>query len=105
MDITKGQHVRLTVLRVNGWRNGNATGNCTGGIRGGTTVSKPIVMSMAKWQKLAPTVRDISNELPDAFLMYGQWMRAKIETQTGEKFYATGWCPPGGKPYVELEHA
>jgi len=46
-------------------------------------------------------VEDISHELPAAFLMAGQFMRAKIKYE-GIVYIAIGSAPPNGKPYVEL---
>lgn len=63
------------------------------------TVSQ--TLSLDDWNDIAETVEDISNELPDGFLMIYQWMRAKIRWN-GKVYYASGWHPPDSKPYVEL---
>lgn len=66
--------------------------------------SLPGRLTLAQWEKLAPKVKDISNELPDEFLGYGRWMRAKI--QIGDKkYYADGWSDPNGYTYVEIRNA
>ena len=56
-------------------------------------------LSLKQWEKITPKVKDISSELPDEFLMIGQWMRAKIIWRK-KKYYATGWSI--GRPYVDL---
>lgn len=59
----------------------------------------PKTLSLAKWKTLATRVKDISYELPDSFLMFGQWMRAKIEYK-GRKYVCTGWNT--GTCYVDV---
>jgi len=61
-------------------------------------------MSVSDWNLLVTQkdmIEDLSAEMPDAFLMWGQTMKAKIRWH-GKVFFATGWAPPSGKPYVEL---
>lgn len=47
-------------------------------------------------------IKDISSELPDAFLVVGQFMRAKVLYQD-KKWFAAGWT--GAAPYVSLQEA
>lgn len=63
----------------------------------------PIVLSEAEWQKLlkAKKIEDISDKLEDSFLVVYQTMRALIRYE-GKVYFATGWGPPSGDPYVEL---
>ena len=59
-------------------------------------------MTTTEWQKLVESgqIKDLSAELSDSFLMYGQLMLAKIEWK-GKVFLATAWAP-AGPAYVEL---
>jgi hypothetical protein len=67
----------------------------------------PIKVSMRLTQKqweqinLNGEVEDLSNELPDGFLMIYQWMRAKIRWK-GKIYYASGWSPPDSQVCVDL---
>ena len=49
------------------------------------------ILTFKQWNKMLPTVKDISYELPDEFLLYGQIMRAKILWKN-KKWYADAWC-------------
>lgn len=65
------------------------------------------IMTFDEWNKtVVPAVKsgqikDISDELPDSFLMFGQTLRAKIEDGEGNKFYVSGW-DNGKKGRVEI---
>ena len=61
-------------------------------------------LSFEEWNELLETglVDDISDELPDSFLMVYQRMRAKI-LYKGQKFYVSGWQLPEDKEgYVSI---
>jgi hypothetical protein len=62
----------------------------------------PTRMTKEEWCRLVEVgaFQDLSAELPDSFLLYGQWMRAKIGFK-GKVYMASGWNF-GGKPVVEL---
>jgi hypothetical protein len=51
---------------------------------------KQLMLTYNQWLDIVPEIKDLSDELPCEFLMYGQWMRAKIEWK-GKVYYATGW--------------
>jgi hypothetical protein len=65
-----------------------------------------MVIDKETWNKMLwdKEVKDISQELPDSFLVIYQVMRAKIEWK-GKKYFATGWAPPESDPYIELREA
>lgn len=52
----------------------------------------PSVISFEVWNRLMKSnvVKDLSKELKDGFLMYGQLMRAKIRIED-TVYYATAW--------------
>ena len=43
-----------------------------------------------QWLDIVHEIKDLSHELPDTFLVYGQFMRAKIEWK-GKIWLAKGW--------------
>ena len=62
-------------------------------------------LTQEEWTALVESkqVEDISDQLPDSFLMVYQWMRAKIKYD-GKTWLASGWNPPSSdKPYVNLQ--
>jgi hypothetical protein len=62
-----------------------------------------VKLTVEQWNKLLDNkeVKDISDELPNSFLVVYQVMRAKILWQ-GKKYLANAWAPPGGKTFVDL---
>jgi len=48
------------------------------------------VMTPKEWKAEVGSMEDISDELPDSFLMFGQIMRAKVRYK-GKVYYASAW--------------
>lgn len=65
--------------------------------------SKVKRLTLSQWRAMVKSrgFKDISSELPGGFMLTYQWMRAKIVVGN-LTYYASGWCTPDGKQFVEL---
>lgn len=65
----------------------------------------PSRMTPTEWDQFitdyGDSLKDISSELSNSFLMYGQFMKGKIIFQ-GKKYFVTGWNSPN-MCYVDIK--